>query len=300
MFYNKYIKYQNKNLQLQLGGENPIVGSSKNQGSREYQEDFIKKIPSKTSSGEEYIILCIFDGHGGKDTSKYLSDNLFIGCKTQIDELPSPINPETVKDILIKEYRNLDTRDTPEMKHMFMGSTAAVCVVLDKHIIVSNIADSPTILFKLDGTLIAKSNIHDCNNPEEDARIKEDGKYPLCGQTSIIDGKPYKRLQHIPGSTGLDLTRAFGDNAFKPKANANPDTYIWPREAGNILCICSDSFLDAKLDGSVSKQTEQDIVNEILPIIQTTADLGEACELIVQQRGTMENADNTSMILAKL
>ena len=45
---------------------------------------------------------------------------------------------------------------------------------------------------------------------------------------------------------------------------------------------------------------EQDIINEILPIIRTTDDLGEACELIVQQRGTMENADNTSMILARL
>jgi serine/threonine protein phosphatase PrpC len=300
MFYNKYIKYQNKNFRLQLGGENPIVGSSKNQGSREYQEDFIKKIPSLTRSGEEYIILCIFDGHGGKETSKYLSENLFIGCKAQIDELSSPINPEAVKDILIKEYKNLDTRDTPEMKQMYMGSTAAVCVVLDKHIIVSNIADSPIILFKPDGTLIAKSNIHDCNNPLEEARINEDGQFPLCAQISIVDGKPYKRLKHIPESTGLDLTRAFGDIAFKPKSNANPDTYIWPREAGNILCICSDSFLDAKLDGSVSKQTEQDIVNEILAIVNTTVDIGEACELIVQQRGTMKNADNTSMILARL
>ena len=160
MFYNKYLKYQNKNSLIQKGGKNPIIGFHKEQGSRAYQEDYIKKIASK-SGEEEYIILCVFDGHGGKNVSEYLSENFLIECKIEIDKLPSPIDPEKVKDILIAVYKKIDSLDIPIMKDPYMGSTAVACVVLDKHIIVSNIADSPAILFKLDKTLIAKTNIHD-------------------------------------------------------------------------------------------------------------------------------------------
>jgi serine/threonine protein phosphatase PrpC len=189
------------------------------------------------------------------------------------------------------------------MRKQYTGSTASVCVILNEYIIVGNIADSPAILFDREGNIKNKTNIHDCNNPGESARINADGARPLCNPN--IYGNVRLTLGILPSGNydnGLDMTRAFGDNGYKPKANVVPELYVWERKAGDILCGCSDSFLDTKLDYSSNKQTEQDIVNEVLPVLiahgfnpQTSVE-----EIVNRRAGNTPTADNSSMILAIL
>lgn len=302
MYYNKLVKYQNK-LKEQKGsaalpppGLLPLVGSHSNIGGRPYQEDRIFNISSK-----DYLILSVFDGHGGADTSEYLR-NLTFRCKTEIDKIQVPITPVIIFGIITKEFARIDYEATPEMRKPFTGSTASLCVIFNDYIYVANIADSPVILFDRAGNRIQKTNIHDCYNQTEFARINADYNYPQCENTGVSYRLTSGLMADGRYDNGLDMTRAFGDNTYKPKSNAIPELYVWARVPGQILCLCSDSFLDMKLDRSANKQNEDDIIREVLPVlVVSNFNPQVAVEAIVNYRATtIPNSDNTSMILALL
>jgi serine/threonine protein phosphatase PrpC len=301
MYKLKYNKYHTKLQIIQKGGENPEVGYFSHIGKRAYQEDRINRISGRINAPDgEFLILSIFDGHGGDATSEYLSKTLPIRCKTLIEDIDiiSPNDLITkIMNILVSEFGKIDSEMTPEMRQPLTGSTAVMCVILYDDIIVANIADSPAILFQRNGTLLEKTDIHDCYNPDEYDRINNNPAYPICRNT----GHSW-RLSNGSHDNGLDMTRAFGDNNYKPKAIAIPTIYVWDRSEGDILCICSDSFLDAKLDGSISQQSENDIINEVLPVLQyNNFNPQVSVEQIVNRRAaTVPHADNTSMILVIL
>lgn len=304
MYLNKFNKYQNKLLNLhttQVGGINPVIGYHHNQGGRPYQEDRIDVLSGKIEE-LDYVILSIFDGHGGADTSDYLSKNLPARCKVGLDALKQPLTYSMIENVINTEFAKIDLEVTPEMRQQFTGSTAVICIVFENNIFVANIADSPAIVFDRAGNKKNQTNIHDCNNQSEIIRINTDGRRPLCEQN--IYGAPRLNLGYLPSGNidrGLDMTRAFGDNAYKPKADAKPELYVWARNAGDILCICSDSFFDMKLDRSAYKQNEDDIINEVLPVLITNNfDPQVSVTQIVEKRATTIRGDNTSMILAIL
>jgi serine/threonine protein phosphatase PrpC len=319
MFYNKLVKYLNKQ---QKGGAAPapavavalalapavapVAGYATDIGGRPYQEDRIAIFSGTAYGNMNYRIFCVFDGHGGAVTSEYLMQNLPGRCKVALDATTTPITVAMVQQIITDEFAKIDAEAIAAMRQQYTGSTASMCIVFDNYIFVANIADSPAILFDRAGVIKYKTNIHDCNNPLEFDRINADNNFPLCqnmyGPYRLSKGYIYNRYGQYIQDPGLDMTRAFGDNAYKPKANAVPQLYVWAREAGDILCICSDSFLDEKLDHSASKQNEQDIVNEVLPVLTAHAfNTQTSAEEIVNRRTmTIPNADNTSMILVLL
>jgi len=311
MFYNKFVKYLNKQQKFN-GGAAPAVAPAvavpvayaTNIGGRPYQEDRVVTLTGTVAHGNlNYSILCVFDGHGGATTSEYLMQNLPNRCKVLLDAINVPITSAMVQQIITGEFARIDAEATPEMRQEYTGSTASMCIVFDNYIFVANIADSPAIIFDRAGAIKYKTNIHDCNNPVEIARINADQTAPLCVPNYFGTVRLNKGI--LPSGNydnGLDMTRAFGDNAYKPKANAVPEIYVWQRDAGDILCICSDSFLDTKIDRSDNKQNEQDIVNEVLPVLNASAfNLQPAVDFIVNRRAiNTPTADNTSMILAIL
>jgi serine/threonine protein phosphatase PrpC len=296
MYYNKLAKYQNKLILFQKGGLLPQYAYHSNIGGRPYQEDRVY-----TVNGKNYVILSVFDGHGGADTSEYLR-NLPLRCRDELDKIQVPITQQMITDIIKKEFAKIDQEVNPAMKKPFTGSTASMCIVFDDYIYVANIADSPIILFDRNGTRIQKTNIHDCNNPVEFARINADFEYPQCESTGANYRLTSGPLPDGNYDRGLDMTRAFGDNVYKPKSNAVPEISIWKRIPGQILCICSDSFLDTKLDYSEYKQNEDDIIKEVLPVLVVNKfDLQASVNAIVDERAThIYNSDNTSMIIALL
>jgi len=312
MFYNKFVKYLNKQHQKGSAAPAPApapavalpVAYATNIGGRPYQEDRISTLTGTVAHGNlNYVILCVFDGHGGATTSEYLMQNLPNRCKALLDATTTPITSAMVQQIITDEFARIDAEATPEMRQQYTGSTASMCIVFDNYIFVANIADSPAIVFDRAGAIKYKTNIHDCNNPVEITRINADPTFPLCVPNYFGTVRLNKGI--LPSGNydnGLDMTRAFGDNAYKPKANAVPEIYVWQRDTGDILCICSDSFLDTKIDRSDNKQNEQDIVNEVLPVLNASAfNLQPAVDFIVYRRSkNTPTADNTSMILALL
>jgi serine/threonine protein phosphatase PrpC len=197
------------------------------------------------------------------------------------------------------EFLRIDNEKVPQMQQIYTGSTGIICVITNKHIIVANIADSPAILFTKEGIKLEQTDIHNCDNPWEKARIDQDNTLPLCLPVSPMIS--HQRLKDKYTNNGLDMTRAFGDQGFKPKANAIPQLYIWDRVEDQILCVCSDSFFEDKLDKSKSDQDEQDIINEIIPVLkQTKFNPQSSAEYIVKRRTIIIKGDNTSMILVIL
>jgi len=294
MYKNKYNKYHNKLLELQFGGTLPTVGYHSNIGGKLNQEDRVSVL-----AGKEYIILSVFDGHGGSDTSEYLINNLPMRCKLEIDKLPNLDNPIKIEKILNDEFRTIDSETVPQLKKIYTGSTGVICVITDKHIIVANVADSPAILFNKEGVKLKQTTIHNCDNPSEKARIDADNALPLCMIANPVTR--HERLKDSYYNNGLDMTRAFGDQAFKPKANAVPQIYVWHRHPDQILCVCSDSFFENKLDGTKIDQNEQDIIDEVLPVlIKNNFEPQISAVEIVDRRATIIRGDNTSMILAVL
>jgi protein phosphatase 1L len=306
MYKHKYDKYNIKLLNLQKGGINPNIGFATSIGKRPYQEDRIKLLPGNVQ-GLEYVIVSVFDGHGGSDTSEYLMNNLPLRCRTAIDAITTPITNLSITSIINDEFIRIDNEATPQMRGMYTGSTAVLCIIFNSRIFVANIADSPAILFSRDGRKIQQTNVHDCNNPVEVTRINADTNRPLCeaniyGTVRLSSGYRVLNNGSFGYDAGLDMTRAFGDNNYKPKAAAIPDIYIWSRDPGDILCVCSDSFLDSKLDLSTMKQNEDDIINEVLPVLAANGFNPQASvdTIVARRAATIPNSDNTSMIIAIL
>lgn len=274
-------------------------------GGRPYQEDrFIISNDVNPTSHEGYTIICVFDGHGGSDTSEYVSVSLPAICKIKLNALPNLADPATIMAIIIQEFTARDQDPSVYMTQPYMGSTGTVCVITSAFIIAVSIGDSPGILFKPTGEIIGMTPIDDCANQSELNRINADSTRPLC-EVTIANYQARLSLGQLPNSqydNGLDMTRAFGDAAYKPKATGTPSMgQIWPRNTGDILCVCSDSFLERSLT-QVRPQAMPEIVGEVLPVLQknnfnmpyTVA------EVVLHRVRTILGGDNTTMILVRL
>jgi serine/threonine protein phosphatase PrpC len=304
-YFQKLFKYDSKLLKI-IGGSNLIQDTfivsaqHQNVGGRSYQEDRSSIMNDiNTATNEKFTVLSVFDGHNGVDTSEYLVQKLPPRCVERIKALPNFSDPVQIMMIVSEEFKIIDKEAVTEMRHQFTGSTGVVCVVTNSFIITTNIADSPAILFTPSGDIIGQTPIHDCNNPTEFTRINEDGQRPLC-QLQPVSGTYRLNLGMLANGpdNGLDMTRAFGDNAYKPKANAMPISQIWNRVPGQILCLCSDSFLERKLTER-KPQTIPEIVPEILSIlIPNTLNIVTSVQQIVDRRAAIVKGDNTTMILA--
>jgi len=304
-YFQKLSKYNSKLLKI-IGGSNLIQDTfivsaqHQNVGGRPYQEDRSSIMNDiNTATNEKFTVLSVFDGHGGAYTSEYLVQNLPPRCVARIKALPNFSDPVQIMMIVSEEFIGIDKEVVPEMKQQFTGSTGVVCVVTNSFIITTNIADSPAILFTPSGDIIGQTPIHDCNNPREFTRINEDGQRPLC-QLQPVSGTYRLNLGMLPNGpdNGLDMTRAFGDNAYKPKADAMPISQLWNRVPGQILCLCSDSFLETKLTERKPK-TIPEIVPEILSILIPNAlNVATSVQQIVDRRAATVRGDNTTMILA--
>jgi serine/threonine protein phosphatase PrpC len=273
-------------------------------GGRPHQEDkFVTLTDVNPTSHEGYTIVCVFDGHGGSDTSEYVSLTLPVICRTKLNALPNLADPRTIMTTIIQEFTLRDQDPAEYMRHPYMGSTGTVCVITSAFVIAVSIGDSPGILFKPTGQIIGMTPIDDCANPNELARINADATRPLC-EVTIPNYQARLSLGQLPDGRydyGLDMTRAFGDTAYKPKATGTPSAgQIWPRNAGDILCVCSDSFLERSLT-QARPQTMPEIVVEVLPVLQrNNFNIPYTVAEVVLNRVRTIRGDNTTMILVRL
>jgi serine/threonine protein phosphatase PrpC len=209
-------------------------------GERDQNEDeYIVLLDEK----KQYNFFAIFDGHGGKNISKYLFKNL-----------PKYFTPEFIKknlsdkyiysvydhlqQYLVEKYKNIAT---------ICGSTSLNVIYINKndnkllHII--NSGDSRCVLCS-NNIAIPLSKDHKPYWPEEKYRIEKKGG------TIHFDGYDWRIKD-------LSVSRSFGDLHATPYVTHEPDIFKYKL---NHL----DKFIVIACDGVWDVLSNQDVINFVL------------------------------------
>lgn len=355
-YSQKYLKYKSKYLELKhkymlTGGAAaaaPVAfprdshGIYNLSGYKYKRNNYTEDRSSVLHSVDRTIhILSVFDGHGGDQTVCFIIDRLPVELLRRVEL--SDKKPVTIEKILHDCFLDVNRQYFDATGGDPSGCTGSVCVVTPDFIITANVGDSPIILFNMNGRVLETSVDHDCKNKLEKERVGRPLKQSFSdkvnpnfwdGRETIDVGVPNPcgfndpRVERL--DTGLMISRSFGDNVH-PRVIAEPQTYIWERIEGSILCVCSDSFVEnwSRCPGngivtnhnSVNKPEEpcqsaahlvfntntlerDDVVRELLTSIRGSPDLQSAATNAVRRRVTLatsgkdkRNGDDTTLIL---
>lgn len=230
-------------------------------GKRSYQEDryFIAEVPDGTLVG-------VFDGHGGDEASSVLADSFA--------NFWSAIDGDCYTHALLETFKMADSLT----KQYHSGSTASVVFIPknEKMAYIAALGDSPVLAEKSDGTVFIGPDHNARSNPEERSQAIARGGIYQNG---------YMWSDYGDNSSGLQMTRAFGDVACRNFLNRIPEVFEIP--LGNWLLVGSDGLFDPKhMDGRSS-------YDDVLACIRND----NTAEHMVQQAVALPTNDNVTAIL---
>lgn len=222
------------------------VHAASMKGKRDRNEDHhtvILNIDGKDTTKCAMNYYGVYDGHGGKFVSKFISDQLPI-CFTD-KRLQYPIEKKLVKKIynhiqhVLKESYHKNSSET--------GSTCLIAIHFKKdnceYLNILNTGDCRCVISKNNmATPLTKD--HKPNWPEEALRIKN-----LGGQIAF-DGYDWR-------IGDLSVSRAFGDTNAAPYLTCMPDMFSYKLKK-------NDQFMILACDGLWDVLSCQDAVNFIL------------------------------------
>ncbi|AYV84908.1 MAG: serine/threonine protein phosphatase [Hyperionvirus sp.] len=224
------------------------VNSVSLKGRRESNEDKHTIILNEDGKNASFInanYLAVYDGHGGKFVSKFLSEYLPpLFMKREV------VYPLT-KNYILEMYKN--TQEELKTKHknnaMHCGSTCLVMIHYKYlkdgkyYINLMNTGDSRAIICR-DNLAIPLCKDHKPHWPEERNRIQE------LGGNIYFDGDDYRIKD-------LSVSRAMGDIEAEPYVSYVPDIYRYRLEK-------NDKFIVLACDGLWDKLSNQEVANFIL------------------------------------
>lgn len=200
-------------------------------GKRKQNEDkhnIIKNIDGNNKNLLNINFYGIYDGHGGKFVSKFLSENLhkyFMDKRTQY-----PLKKrETTKAF---NYLQKILKDNYHEHATNAGSTCLAIVHFLKngteHLNITNVGDCRAIICK-SNIAIPLTKDHKPDKPEEEHRIKQ------LGGEIVWDGYDWR-------IGDLSVSRAFGDISAEPHVSCEPEIFEY-------VLSKNDKFLIMGCDG---------------------------------------------------
>ena len=267
-----------------------VVGKFQADGAKKPNEDTMSAITEGTVA-----VVCVFDGHGGPQCSRYVEARLPEIIHTKAGALGG--DSAAISAMLKEEFATIDGLIKEEGWARDTGSTGTVCVVTATEIIVANVGDSPAVVFTAEGVLINTTVDHDCDNPEEAARVIAAG-----GHVTAEEGD----VKRVNGE--LAVSRAFGDFSLKPHVIVDPEIYVWSRVPGTFLAICSDGLTEKQTEHGIEHAvTRAELASTIAARIKTSPNLSAASRKIVEAQASQfisnsgrYQGDNVSLVLAAL
>ncbi|KAJ1408911.1 phosphatase 2C-like domain-containing protein [Ochromonadaceae sp. CCMP2298] len=252
--------------------------------------------PATTSIGiEQPTILAVFDGHGGGECSRFLTQEfpaLFEGASSRDDPLSSAL-------LAVDERFACSPAN-----HGRVGSTATVLSIDSQFLRCASAGDSRAILIRK-GTVVDLSSDHSPDlRPDEISRIEIAGG--MLSRGGVLTQalfylatreRPCLRVYHrSTGEGGLNMTRAIGDSYLKPLVIATPELTCIPRHR-------DDAFVVLASDGLWDVLTSQETA-ALIGVLQSHGDDADlvsqaAWALVVaaQKRGS---TDNISVMVARM
>jgi len=215
-------------------------------GKRPQNEDkhnIILNINNQDKTLQPINFYSIYDGHGGKAISSYLSQKFpdyFVKKSVQYP-LTGKYISATYKSI-VNDLNNNYTKQS-----MQCGATCLAMIEYEhnnfRYIDILNSGDSRCVLCS-DTKAVAKTMDHKPNWPHEKERITK------LGGKIVFDGYDWR-------IGDLSVSRAFGDKDAAPYVTAKPDIYRHKIKK-------SDRFVILACDGFWDVFTNQDAVNLVL------------------------------------
>ena len=213
-------------------------------GKRESNEDkhtIILNLDSKDKKLNNINYYAIFDGHGGKFVSKFLSNNIqnFFTDK----RVKYPLSKGYVMSAFNCLQNTLQNKYNEQSTNC--GSTSLILIHFKdnkntEYLNVMNTGDCRAIISR-NNIAYALTNDHKPNKPEEKIRIQN------LGGTIRFDGYDWR-------INDLSVSRAFGDNESKDFVTHIPDLYKY--KIGN-----NDKFIVMGCDGLWDVLDNQHVVD---------------------------------------
>ena len=224
------------NAPIAVGDREVFVDACALQGSRPYMED--RYGLAQEQSGAP-LVIGVFDGHGGFQVAQALAESLPLSLLRALRATgPSEAQVAAAISRCFLEadaaaVRNDAVHRAPNAPGP--GSTAAVAVLFNNAIWLSNVGDARAVLADDAGVAIAETVDQTPSVPEERARLLMRG---ATVSTNVYDRKP--RACGV-----LAISRAFGNKGLKQYITADPAVQRVPLpRSGCSLLIASDGLFD--------------------------------------------------------
>lgn len=213
-------------------------------GLRDQNEDkhvIILNTGKKDPKKKNVNFFSVFDGHGGKEVSKYLSENLsqfFMDNRVMY-----PLSKKYVYDV----YDHLQKTLKSSNFAYYSGSTALVAVHFkyngDDYLNVMNVGDCRIIICR-DNFAMPLTKDHKPHWPEERSRIDN------LGGKITFDGYDWRIKD-------LSVSRAFGDLDATPFVTHRPDLFRYKLDK-------TDKFFVLACDGLWDVMSNDEVINYVL------------------------------------
>jgi protein phosphatase 1L len=207
----------------------------------EDKHDVVLNSDNRDSNKKNINFFGVYDGHGGKEVSSYMHNNI---SKYFMDKRISyPLSKNNVNSI----YDNIQTS---LLKYKYSSYSGTTCLVVAhfkynnfNYLNVINIGDSRCVLCR-GNFAMPLTNDHKPNWPEERHRIEQ------LGGKIVYDGFDWRIKD-------LSVSRSFGDVDATPYLSHKPDIYRYKLDK-------NDKFFVLACDGLWDVLSNSDVVNFIL------------------------------------
>ena len=222
------------------------IHSASKKGLRNQNEDkhvIILNMNNENIEKQPINLYAVFDGHGGKQISKFVSETL--PEKFLSKDLVYPLTGKTINKIYKNIHQDLLTNHTKMATHC--GSTGLLALEYKhnnaRYVDIINTGDSRCVVCT-DNIANVKTKDHKPHYPEERERIKS------LGGEVYYDGYDWRVKD-------LSVSRAFGDLDASPFVTNKPDIYRHKIRK-------NDKFMVLACDGLWDVLDNQEVVNIVL------------------------------------
>jgi len=227
----------------------------------------------------------VFDGHSGRHAAEFtkvvLPFNVLRNPSFDAHRLlkEGVESDEAIPDGFMKT--DSDFLAVAEKNDFKSGTTAVTLLLLDKHMIVSNVGDSEAVVCR-DGKAVQLSTLHTPLNEKEKQRVAAAGGAIVHYGTWRVNGV-------------LAVTRSIGDRTLKAHVTAHPDSVLEPiTDKDEFIILASDGLWEM-----VKYQEAVDFVRaERAKIRAGDADARSVSRRLVDEAVRKESKDNiTAMVI---
>ena len=211
----------------------------------EDQHDIIINLNNKYENMNNINFFGVYDGHGGKDVSKYLKENLSNYFTDKINQfnISDSVN---FKKYIEKIFDHLQSKLEIKFKNISytIGSTALIIIMFkhnnDIYSYVANIGDCRSILCD------SKNIPRQLTNDHKPNQIKEKNRIQNLGGKIYFDGYDWR-------IGDLSVSRAFGDMDSAPYVTHKPEIFKYKiKKNDKFIVIGCDGLWDVMTNKNVN------------------------------------------------